>query len=113
MSKLTTAALAFSVLALAGCTATSQEPDPAPTTSETEPPPPEEPSEEPPALELPTRTVSVAGGEADLTVGPLALDGDLAILRLEITARDTQIEERFDNPYVRAYGPSEIGRAHV
>lgn len=108
MSKLTTATLALCVLALAGCTATSPEPEPAPTTSETEPPAPQESVEEPPALELPTRTVSVAGGEADLTVGPLALDGDLALLRLEIAARDTQIEERFDNPYVRAYGPSGV-----
>src|SRR5699024_3241962 len=67
-----------------------------------------EPSEEPAEVELETRSVSVAGGEADVTVGPLAVDGDVAVLRLEVAAKDTTIQELFNDPYLRAQGPSGV-----
>lgn len=104
MTKLNKFITAVAAVVLAGCTATTEDAPPAPEeTSETEQSAEVEPSEEPPEVELETRTVSVEGGEADLTVGPLAVDGEVAILKLELTAKDDGVTESFSNPYLQPY----------
>ena len=104
MTRLNKIIIAVAAVVLAGCTATTEDVPPAPEeTSETEQPAEVDPSEEPPEVELETRTVSVEGGEADLTVGPLAVDDGVAILKLELTAKDDGVNESFSNPYLKPY----------
>src|SRR5690625_2285431 len=104
MTKLNKFIAACAAVVLAGCSAPTEDPEPAPEeTSETVPPAEAEPSEEPAEVELESRTVSVDGGEAELTVGPLAVDDDVAILKLELTAKDDGVNESFSNPYLQPY----------
>lgn len=105
MSRLKKFVIGLSAAVLVGCSGGGEDPQPSPPpateeAAEEEPAEPEEPEEEP-APEVETRTVWVDGGEAEVAVGPLAIDGDAAVLRVEVTALEDGVKETFSHPYLK------------